>query len=94
MSLSTSLRNIASWTKKWLSRLSFRTGVIILGVCVMCYIISFAQMLLPVSAGLKGVLWVIFFGLAKATQYTAIAILGASGIRKIKGIFGRGKTKC
>lgn len=55
-----------------------------LGICIVCYIISFAQMLLPVSATVKGILWVIFFGLAKSAQYSALLILGKSGFDKIK----------
>ena len=49
----------------FLRRFSFRTGIIILALCVPCYIISFAQMALPISAAAKGVLWFVFFGLAK-----------------------------
>lgn len=70
--------------KALLGRLSFRTGIVILGVCIICYIASFAQMLLPISNAAKGVLWFILFGLAKTTQYTALAILGVEGWRKIK----------
>ena len=70
--------------KALLGRLSFRTGIVILGVCIICYIASFAQMLLPISTAAKGVLWFILFGLAKTTQYTALAILGVEGWRKIK----------
>jgi phosphoglycolate phosphatase len=41
-------------------------------------------MLLPISAAAKGVLWFIFFGLAKTTQYTALAILGVKGWRALR----------
>ena len=61
--------------KQWLSRLGFRTGLIVLGFCILFYILSFAQMALPISATLKGTLWVILFGMAKATQYTALLSL-------------------
>ena len=54
--------------KGWLARLSFRTGVIVLVMCVPFYIISFAQMALPISASAKGVLCFVFFGLAKTAQ--------------------------
>lgn len=77
--------------KRFLSRLSVRTGIIILVVCVICYIISFAQMLLPISSAAKGILWFIFFGLAKATQYTALAILGVKGWRALKEKMNRKK---
>ena len=70
--------------KRFLRGLSVRTGVIILVVCVICYITSFAQMLLPISATAKSILWFILFGLAKTTQYTALAILGVEGWKMIK----------
>ena len=72
--------------KLLLSRLSFRTGVIVLLCCVPCYLLSFAQMALPISATMKGILWVLFFGLAKATQYAGLMILGAEGIKRIKAL--------
>lgn len=77
--------------KYYLSRLSFRTGVIILALCVPFYILSFAQMLLPISAATKGVLWFILFGLAKTTQYTGLAILGVEGWRRVKAYFKKEK---
>ncbi|MCM1336434.1 MAG: hypothetical protein NC187_05275 [Candidatus Amulumruptor caecigallinarius] len=70
--------------KKWLASLSYRTGVIVLIACVLFYIISFAQMLLPISVAAKGTLWVIFFGLAKTAQYSALLILGKAGIESIR----------
>lgn len=72
-----------------LSRFSFRTGVIVLASCVVFYILSFAQMLLPISAATKGVLWFILFGMAKTTQYTGLAILGVEGWRRVKAYFKR-----
>ena len=54
--------------KKFLGKLSFRTGVIVMLLCVPFYILSFAQMLLPISAAAKGVLWTVLFGLAKLFQ--------------------------
>ncbi len=70
--------------KSWLGGLSFRTGVILIIICVICYIISFAQMLLPISVAAKGILWFIFFGLAKTAQYSALAVLGTAGVKRIK----------
>ncbi|MBO7285393.1 MAG: hypothetical protein J6U69_02215 [Alistipes sp.] len=64
--------------------MSFRTGVIILISCVVFYILSFAQMLLPLSTSTKGVLFIVFFGLAKTTQYTGLAIVGVQGWQRIK----------
>ena len=67
----------------FLRRFSFRTGIIILALCVPCYIISFAQMALPISAAAKGVLWLVFFGLAKTFQYGGLTILGVDGVKRI-----------
>ena len=67
----------------FLRRFSFRTGIIILALCVPCYIISFAQMALPISAAAKGVLWFVFFGLAKTFQYGWLTILGVDGVKRI-----------
>ena len=75
--------------KQWLSRLSFRTGVIVLALCVPCYIFSFAQMALPISAKAKGILWFVFFGLAKTFQYGGITILGVEGWKRLKARFKR-----
>jgi phosphoglycolate phosphatase len=73
--------------KAWLQRLSFRTGVIVLLMCIPFYILSFAQMALPeayLSVGAKGVLWVVLFGLAKTCQYGGLTILGVEGYRRVK----------
>lgn len=73
--------------KAWLGSLSFRTGVLVLLACVPFYILSFAQMVLPISTGLKGTLWVILFGLAKTFQYGGLTILGVEGVRRLKRVF-------
>lgn len=70
--------------KNLLQRLSFRTGVVVLCCCIPCYILSFAQMALPISAAAKGVLWFVLFGLAKTTQYAGLTILGVEGIKRLK----------
>lgn len=70
--------------KNWFGRFSFRTGVIVFSLCIPCYIISFAQMALDISYTLKGVLWVVFFGLAKTFQYGGLAILGVEGVKRLK----------
>ena len=70
--------------KTFLQHLSFRTGVIVLVCCIPCYIMSFAQMALPISAGAKGVPWVILYGLAKTLQYSGLTIIGAEGIKRLK----------
>lgn len=76
--------SIIGQVKSFLSRLSFRTGIVLIIACVICYIVSFAQMLLPISVTAKGVLWVVFFGLAKTFQYSALAVLGVEGVNRVK----------
>lgn len=85
-------QRLGKWIRERLSRLSFRTGVIVLAMCVPFYIISFAQMALPISTSLKGVLWVVFFGLAKTAQYGGLTILGAEGVKRIKKYWKRRKN--
>lgn len=76
---------------QYLRTLSFRTGVIIAALCALCYGLSFAQMLLPLPAVTKGVLWFVFFGLAKTCQYTAILILGKAGVERLRKFFKSSK---
>ena len=75
--------------KNWLQSLSFRTGVIVLLSCIPIYILSFAQMALPISVTAKGILWTILFGLAKTFQYGGLTILGVEGYRRFKNFFKR-----
>ena len=70
--------------KLWLQSLSFRTGVIVLLCCIPFYVLSFAQMLLPISAAAKGVLWTVLFGMAKTCQYGGLTILGVEGYQHLK----------
>ena len=77
--------------KAWLATLSFRTGVLVLASCVLFYLLSFAQALLPISAEAKSVLFIVFFGLAKTTQYAGLAIVGVKGWQRIKSWFKRKK---
>lgn len=70
--------------KGWLSKLSFKTGVIVLCLCIPFYILSFAQMAFDIPYSVKGVLWVVFFGLAKCFQYGGLLILGTEGIKRLK----------
>lgn len=79
----------AGRVKAYLQSLSFRAGCIVAAACVACYAISFAQMLLPISAAAKGALWVVFYGLAKTCQYTALLILGKAGIARLRAAFRR-----
>lgn len=73
--------------KKWLASLSFRTGLWVAAAAVVFYAISFAQFALPISIEVKGVLWFIFFGLAKTAQYSSLLILGKEGIARLKKKF-------
>ncbi len=78
--------------KSWLQSLSFRTGVIVLACCIPFYILSFAQMLLPISVSAKGILWTILFGLAKTCQYGGLTILGVEGYKRLKNKLKRKKS--
>ena len=77
-----------------LKKMSFRTGVIVLLTCIPFYILSFAQMALPISYTAKVVLWTLFFGMAKTAQYGGITILGAEGVRKIKTWINTYRKRC
>ena len=77
----------------WLQSLSFRTGVIVLLCCISFYILSFAQMLLPISAAAKGVLWTVLFGMAKTCQYGGLTILGVEGYQRLKDWLKRKKRQ-
>ena len=79
--------------KTWLQSLSFRTGTIVLLCCIPFYILSFAQMLLPISAAMKGILWTVLFGLAKTCQYGGLTILGVEGYKRLKSEFQRKMSK-
>lgn len=79
--------------KQWLQSLSFRTGVIVLLCCIPFYILSFAQMLFPISVAAKGVLWTVLFGLAKTCQYGGLTILGVEGYRRLKNMLRKGKSQ-
>ncbi len=80
---------VIGYLKTRLQSLSVKTGVVVAFVCVLCYAFSFLQMLLPVSAVLKGILWVVFYGLAKACQYASLIILGKSGFSMLRAYFAR-----
>ena len=78
--------------KEFLVSLSFRTGIIILLSCIPFYVLSFAQMSLPISSTMKWVLWVVLFGAAKATQYAGLTILGVEGVKRLKRAIRRRKA--
>lgn len=74
--------------KTWLSSLSFKTGVIVLLMCIPFYILSFAQFSFSfLSVSTKSVLWAILFGLAKTFQYSGLTILGVDGVKRLKQKF-------
>ena len=81
------MKQLLTKVKLWLSTLSFRTGAIVLLSCIPCYILSFAQMALPISASAKSVLWFFLFGMAKTLQYGGLTILGVEGVKRLKQYF-------
>ena len=81
-----SIRQLFENVRQWLRSLSFRTGVIVLMSCIPFYILSFAQMALPISAAAKGILWTVLFGLAKTCQYGGLTILGVEGYKRFKNM--------
>jgi phosphoglycolate phosphatase len=85
------MKSIWIRVKDFLQGLSFRTGVLTLVACAVFYIISFGVFLLPLATSIQGILWTIFFGLAKATQYAALLILGNEGVVRLKRALRREK---
>ena len=81
------MKDVLKRIKAWLASLSFRTGVVVLAACVPFYILSFAQMALPISTTAKTVLLVVLFGLAKTFQYGGLTILGVEGYKRVKNYF-------
>ena len=88
-----SIRQLFEDVRQWLRSLSFRTGVVVLLSCIPFYILSFAQMALPISAAAKGILWTVLFGLAKTCQYGGLTILGVEGYKRLKNKFKRNKQQ-
>jgi phosphoglycolate phosphatase len=80
MNITLSVRTKISATKRWLARLPYWVGVVVTASCIPFYIISFAQLALPIGTEWKAALWTICFGLAKLFQYCGLAILGAKGL--------------
>lgn len=93
MSIKENFKKIGKKVKERLGKFSFRTGVIVLLLCIPFYILSFAQMALPISVSAKSALWVIFFGLAKTFQYAGLTMLGAEGLKRLKKWLNLRKTK-
>ena len=71
-----------------LRRLSFKTGVVILIMCIPFYVLSFVQFSFDfLSSSAKGILWVVLFGMAKTFQYSGLTILGVEGVKRLKQAF-------
>lgn len=85
------VKSLLQRIKNRLAALSFRTGMIVLGLCAVCYMLAFLPAAFPISLAWKGALWVIFFGLAKTFQYTGLIILGKEGIKRLKSRLKRKK---
>ena len=83
------MRKLFRKIRQLLSKLSFRTGVVVFSLCIPCYIFSFAQFALPCDLESEIVLWALFFGLGQVFQYTGRIILGTEGIKRLKRHFGR-----
>jgi phosphoglycolate phosphatase len=74
--------------KERLRRLSFRTGLIVLLLCIPCYVIALWGFWdEDTSIAEKGVRFTVFFGLAKTFQYGGLTILGAEGLKRVKAAF-------
>jgi hypothetical protein len=86
-------RQFLQLLKSRLAQLSFRTGLWVLAGCAVSYLLAFAPLLFPLSLTIKGVLWFIFFGLAKTLQYTALLILGKEGAHRIRDWWRERKRK-
>ncbi|MBR6042044.1 MAG: hypothetical protein IKP37_05360 [Paludibacteraceae bacterium] len=78
--------------KHFLSKFSFRTGGIVLALCVPCYILAFLPLLFQLDNKYRFALWFVFFGLAKTFQYTGLTIIGAEGLKRLKDWWKNRKT--
>jgi HAD hydrolase, family IA, variant 3 len=87
------IRQFLLQLKSQLAKLSFRTGLWVLAGCAVSYLLAFVPLLFPLSLTTKGVLWFIFFGLAKTLQYTALLILGKEGAHRIRDWWRERKRK-
>lgn len=84
--------------KHWLSKLSFRTGVIVLALCVLFHIFAFLpiipwvedwSLLSWMNPYVKGVWFTAWIGIAHVFKYAGLAILGVDGYRRLKAFFKR-----
>ena len=79
--------------KKFFKGLSIRTGIILLIICVLLYVVALIQPLLPISKVAKAIIFATSFGLAKIFQYSAIAVLGVKGWQILKTKLGIKKNR-
>ena len=79
--------------KKFFKGLSIRTGIILLIICVLLYVVALIQPLLPISKVAKAIIFATSFGLAKIFQYSAIAVLGVKGWQILKRKLGIKKNR-
>jgi len=71
--------------KIWFQGFSPQTGINLLIICVVLHVLAFGQIALPFfSPATKKTLGVILFSLAKAFQYSGLAIVGVEGYKKLK----------
>jgi phosphoglycolate phosphatase len=84
----------------WLSKLSFRTGVIVLAMYAVCILIAFFPVIpwikdwwvfTAMSPYVKGLWWTAWFGLAHVFKYAGITILGIEGCKRLRAYFKRKK---
>lgn len=67
----------------WIKGLSTTTGVVLLCLAGLFYVISFAQFGLGYGVGVKAAVWTATFGMAKACQYSGLLIVGKEGVTKM-----------
>ena len=86
------IRQILLQLKSQLAKLSFRTGLWVLAGCAVSYL-WLSSPCCSLFSHDQGVLWFIFFGLAKTLQYTALLILGKEGAHRIRDWWRERKRK-
>ena len=84
-----------------MSKLSFRTGVIVLALCMLFHIIAFLpiipwvkdwSLLAWMNPYVKGVWFTAWIGIAHVFKYAGLAILGVEGYKRLKAFFKHKKT--
>ena len=79
------MNDIRQRLRIWLQGFSPQTGIYLLIICLVLHVLAFAQIALPFfSPGTKKTLGLVIFSLAKAFQYSGLAILGVEGYKKLK----------